>query len=222
MVKFLYRFRHKAAQPRPWQSIHPEISMSQEAWAEEDHPKYKVLKYSSTAVTQWSYEYANGPGANSYDIAVSRDGTSAYITGDTSGNSYRTIKLNTTTGKGIWTNIYSSGIAYGITVDTNNTFVYVTGNDNNNITTIKIDAGTGVAVWTNIFDSGGTDGGFDVALSPAGDYLYAVGNSGGDFITLKISTSPKVTQWTRKYDSGQVGDQAQNVAVDKAGNIMLL
>lgn len=200
-----------------------------------------TIKYNTNGVLQWAVRY-NGSG-NLIDtgrvIRVSPSGN-VYVAGRTSNASnydYIVLKYNTS-GVQQWLNSYNGtgndeGFFMEIDAAEN---VYITGNSENtgltntDIVTQKINS-AGVLQWSRLYD--GTAAGNDLADALKVDALGNVLVAGttdtdnqsttinNDICLIKYDSNGN-QQWVTMYNSSSNGDdQATDIAIDGANNILL-
>lgn len=177
---------------------------------------YATVAYDAATGTQrWATRY-DGPGG-SIDVALSvevaRDGTAAYVTGQSVGSGtgydYATAAYDAETGTERWVARYngppgnSSDDAYAVAVSPDDSTVFVTGESADvdfnswDIQTMAYDAATGLKRGGARFDGVESfqDAAFAVAVAPDGDRVYVNGETWhsttpgvGDFATLAYDT----------------------------------
>jgi DNA-binding beta-propeller fold protein YncE len=174
---------------------------------------YATIAYdAASGGALWTKRY-DGPGG-SYDVplslAVSPDGSKAFVTGRSTGAGtdydYATIAYDTATGGALWTKRYDgpgtdTDYAYSVGVSPDGSQAFVTGVSNGSGTfsdyaTIAYDAATGGVLWTQRYDGPGNggDGACCLAVSPDGSMVFITGGSAGsgtfeDYGTIAYSTS---------------------------------
>ncbi|MBI5772515.1 MAG: tandem-95 repeat protein [Verrucomicrobia bacterium] len=164
---------------------------------------FATIKYNSSGAGVWTNRY-NGPGASDDEaIALGLDTSgNAYVTGSSLGTSsgadYATIRINGTTGAGVWTNRYDGpvndyDIPSAITLDGSGN-VIVTGQSigdayYEDYATVKYN-GSGVAQWTNRYS----------------------------YILTNITESPPLSG-IFYTNLTEVSDIARAIAVDSSGNV---
>ena len=201
---------------------------------------YATIKYSSAGVPLWTNRY-NGPGTpdNDYACAVAVDGSNnVIVTGSSYGSEdsydYATIKYSSA-GVPLWTNRYN-GPANG---QSEATAMAVDGS--NNVIVTGYSAGSAAATITRRSSiraracrSGPTattgrgtadDLAYAVAVDGSNNVIvtgYSTGSgSDSDYATIKYS-SAGVPLWTNRYNGpGSGNDQANAVAVDRSGNVIV-
>jgi WD40 repeat protein len=145
----------------------------------------------------WADRYHTTPNLidEAYDVEVSPDGTTAYVTGrsDASGhyNDYATIAYDIVTGTRKWVSRFDSpkhrsDVAYALSVSPDGSAVFVTGTIDHvypDFGTVAYDAATGAERWHAKYD--GRDHGDDVAfalgVSPDGSAVYVAGYVDGAY-----------------------------------------
>jgi len=184
-----------------------------------------TIAYSGAGAPLWT----NGGSGT----AIALDGSgNVFVTGS-SGGDYYTAKYSGADGSVLWQQRYSGGWnqATAVAVDGSGN-VFVTGSsygsaDNYDYATIAY-SGAGVPLWTNRYD--GPENRDDVASAVAVDgsgNVFVTGSSGssfgfaGDYATIAYSGAG-VPLWTNRYDGPGNGlDQANAVAVDASGNVVV-
>jgi len=196
-----------------------------------------VIKYNNAGVQQWVRRY-NGAGLGhdaAYDLQLDALGN-VYVGGmtrvDTVLFDMLTIKYDAA-GVQQWLASYHgvgspSAAVHELVVDGVQN-VYVTGhahnaNGNADFVTIKYD-NAGIEQWVAFYNpqADSTDISTDIALDTAGNVFvtgFSMNASGNhDYATVKYDNSG-ARQWAARFDSEWHGtDQAQDLAVDDAGNV---
>lgn len=151
-----------------------------------------------TPCPSWTARY-NGPandGDAAQDVAVSPDGATVYVTGDsfagweTTGWDMATFAYDAATGVAQWESRYSGPAkddgANAVAVHPDGSHVYVTGRSmnvsaNEEWATIAYDAQNGDEAWTARHDGPGSgwEEAFHLAVDPGGERLYVAGRSPG-------------------------------------------
>ena len=188
---------------------------------------YVTIAYDASGTQQWVKRY-NGPGHNTDDphsVAVSPDGKTVYVTGQSWGGQapawdYATVAYNAATGVQQWAKRYNGpGNAYdlasSVAVSPNSATVYVTGqsagtNTGADYATIAYTAASGTQQWVNRYnDTGnGTDIATSLAVNPASGMVYVTGQSFApsgvyDYATVAY-TATGTQQWVKR-PIGSVG-----------------
>ncbi|MEI6948948.1 SBBP repeat-containing protein [Paraflavisolibacter sp. H34] len=181
-----------------------------------------TVKYDGQGVKIWEAKF-NGTAAA---IALDRAGN-VYVTGRTLANGpgantedIATLKYDAT-GVLVWSAIHNGSVFEGATalaLDTSGN-VYVTGSGGNksaeeNFTTLKYTA-KGQRSWVAVAKAPGKGQANGLALDAAGN-VYVTGGMGGSFVTLKYD-GKGVQQWSRSYAGGVAAD----IAVDAAANVYI-
>src|SRR5215831_10481133 len=182
---------------------------------------YVTVAYDASGAQQWVKRY-NGPGHNTDDphsVAVSPDGKTVYVTGQSWGGQapawdYATVAYNAATGAQLWAKRYNGpGSAYDLAssvgVSPNSGTVYVTGRSAGTTTgadyaTIAYTAATGAQQWIARYnDTGnGDDIATSLAVNPASGTVNVTGTSFApsglyDYATVAYNASG-VQQWVKR------------------------
>jgi hypothetical protein len=173
---------------------------------------YSTVAYATAGGAQlWVSEY-DGP-KNDYDyarsLAVSPDGASVYVTGDswgqTSSDDYATLAYEATTGQTRWTARFNGpdnvvDVARSVAVSPDGALVFVTGESNESPTpasdyvTIAYDGNSGKARGRLRFRAGRfQNAAVAVLVAPDGSRVYVAGYAGPDpsqdYVTIAYSLS---------------------------------
>lgn len=176
---------------------------------------YLTIAYDATTGAQlWMSPYS-GAAASPYgaatSVAISPDGTTVLVTGQSDGNGtgadYATVAYNIATGAQLWVSRYNGpgngdDIATSLAVSANGTKVYVTGSSvgsapayyptNTDYATVAYNAGSGAQLWTQRYNgpNNGNDSANAVVTSPSGGGVFVTGASqvndavGDDYATV--------------------------------------
>ena len=202
---------------------------------------YATIAYdAATGHQRWIARYS-GPGNgndDAYAMAVSQDGSTVFVTGDSVGSGgdydYATLAYDAATGAQRWVARYDSpvgfsdfGHALALSPDGATVFVTGTGVDAQGDTeyaTVAYDAATGVQHWEASYDGPvGGDGAFLVAVSPDGGSVFVSGESVGsgtsnDYATLAYDAASGEQRWVARYDGpAHSEDLAEGLGVSPDG-----
>jgi DNA-binding beta-propeller fold protein YncE len=197
---------------------------------------YATIAYdTATGVQLWASRY-NGPASGSdiaHSVAVSPDGATEYVTGQSLGSSsgfdYATVAYNAATGKRLWARRYNgpgngTDIAYSVTVSPDGRAVYVTGQSVgsagfDDYATVAYDGATGKRLWARRYNGPGSyNEAYSVAVSPTKGTVYVTGQSlgsaGFDYATVAYGAATGQRLWVKRYNGpGNGADYARSVAV---------
>jgi uncharacterized delta-60 repeat protein len=194
---------------------------------------YATVKYNSNGVQQWAMRY-NGPGnARDRAVKVVADASgNVFVTGRSdngTNDDYVTIKYNAS-GVSQWVKAYDGNYtdrATDMAIDATGN-VYVTGRSSNgsnpDIVTVKYNT-SGTVMWSGLYDNVDYDIPTAITLDNAGN-VYVTGQSdvnstalfSYNYVTLKYNTSG-AQQWVKLYDNAGNDDIANDIKVDKSGNV---
>jgi hypothetical protein len=181
----------------------------------------------------WAERYgANGYEDTARSMAVSPDGSTVFVTGETDppsggpGLDYATIAYSTATGAQLWLASYNDPYngndwASSLTVSPDGSTVYVTGSAGNetggvltyDMTTFAYNAATGVPRWVASYNgpSNKDDRATGIALSHGGSTVFVTGystgkTSGHDYETVAYNASTGARLWANRYNGPGNGD----------------
>ena len=190
----------------------------------------------------WVKRY-NGP-ANSFDnarsLAVSPDGESVFVTGDSSGTAsgtdYATVAYNAATGAQRWVKRYNGPAnkddkALSVAASPDGKTVFVTGSTygrgsvtNVNYATVAYNAATGAQLWAQFYvGPAKLDYALSVAASPDSKTVFVTGHSigtgsGYDYATVAYNAATGAQLWVNRYNGPDNStDNAYSVAVSPGG-----
>jgi WD40 repeat protein len=212
------------------------------SWARGTDYDYATIAYdAATGAQRWVSRYNGLASGNdtAVSVAVSPAGGRVFVTGHSqgtaSGEDYATVAYSAATGGRIWVKRYNgpgNGIdqAHAVAVSPAGGRVFVTGHSQGaasaqDYATIAYDAATGARVWVKRYNGpgNGADGGYSVAVSPAGGTVFVTGTSwasrtGYDCTTVAYRAATGAQAWARRYNGPGNGDDAGAwVAVSPAG-----
>lgn len=210
---------------------------------------YATIAYDSITGTRlWTRRY-NGPGSRKDQataLAVSPDGTAAFMTGFSFGSSfdYATVAYDAVTGARLWATRYdgpthSLDRAQSIAASPDHARVFVTGSSrhdsdvrrevNDDYATVAYDALTGAKLWERRYDGpvSGDDLASYLVVSPDGKLVFVTGSSpggsGSDFATVAYDAASGVRVWVSRY-SGPVrgGDHPTGISMRPDGSMVFV
>jgi DNA-binding beta-propeller fold protein YncE len=200
-----------------------------------------ALAAASPGAQLWIRSY-NGLGNNSdvaKAVAVSPDGKTVYVTGQSVGTSggvydYATVAYAAATGTRKWVARYNgpagslSNVPSAVAVSPDGKTVYVTGGSQvgqlRDYATVAYDAATGHQLWAKGYNGplNNDDVATSVAVSPDSATVYVTGGSfgkgaGQDYATIAYAAANGTPRWVRRYNGpGNGNDQANAVTVNPA------
>ncbi len=163
-------------------------------------------------------------------VAVSPDGTTVYVTGDSSGD-YATVAYSAATGRRLWVRRHGPANrdddASSVAVSPDGTAVFVTGGSQGGssgyMATVAYSATAGRQLWVRHYRDTDDAGGSSVAVSPDGATVFATGDSWSratstDYATVAYSAATGNQLWASRYnDAANQGDGALSMAVSPDG-----
>jgi len=177
-------------------------------------------------------------------VAVSPDGTTAFVTGYTTTASGTeddiTVAYNSVTGAQRWVKSYGgpggTDRAVSVAVSPNGSAVFVTGYSFGAISgvdyaTVGYNAATGAQRWVKRYDDGvGDDSQSEAAgvtVSPNGSTVFVTGYSlsttaGYDYATIAYNAATGAQRWVARYDGVGGGNYAHAVAVSPNGKTVFV
>jgi outer membrane protein assembly factor BamB len=211
-------------------------------------PDYATVAYNAaTGAKLWVKRY-DGPAKKSdaaWSLALSPDGTKAYVTGGSTGTKssgdYTTVAYNAATGAQLWLKRYngpanSSDSAYSVAVSPDGRKVVVTGASTGiyypdgsekgfDYATVAYNASTGAQLWAKRYNGPAKDKDMahSVTVGPASSAVYVTGestgtNTGSDYATVAYNAATGARLWDTRYNGQANGiDAASSVAVSPDG-----
>jgi outer membrane protein assembly factor BamB len=210
-----------------------------------------VIAAATATIVLWTAGAISGSGGaahrvgNGVDIphalAVSPDGTTVFVTGDSDGGmktnyDFATIAYNVQSGKKIWVARYNGPAGWvdggeAIALGGDGRRVYVTGamvskRSGFDFGTLAYDAATGKRLWVARYNgpAGRADGGEDLAVSPDGARVFVTGTSDGgratydDYATIGYDARTGRRLWVARYDGpGHGTEEWPSVAASADG-----
>jgi PQQ-like domain len=199
----------------------------------------RPLAAASPGAQLWIKSY-NGLGNNSdvaKAVAVSPDGKTVYVTGQSLGTSvgvyaYATVAYDAATGTRKWVARYNgpagslSSVPSAVAVSPDGKSVYVTGYSQvgqlGDYATVAYDAANGTQLWAKGYNGplNDDDKATSVAISPDSATVYVTGGSfgktaGQDYTTIAYTAANGTPQWVRRYNGpGNGNDEANAVTVN--------
>lgn len=190
------------------------------------------------ATRLWAARFDGGTARTSgaTSVAASPDGSTVYVTGNTSlggstpMNTYDTVAYNAATGATLWVARYRGvdgrhpNIAPDITVSPDGSKVFVFGHmplrgfgERGAFAMLAYNAATGAQLWSSL----GTcqEPAHAIAVSPDSSTVYVTGTLGRDYCTLAYNSSTGAVLWQANYPAGQyIHTVADSLALSPDGS----
>jgi WD40 repeat protein len=192
----------------------------------------------------WMKLYANRGNGGALSAAVSRNGSTVFVTGFTTtaggAEDDTTVAYNSATGAQRWAKSYGGpgGIdkAVSVAVSPNGKAVFVTGYSYRAVSgvdyaTIAYNATTGSQLWVKRYDDGlgnnGNSEAAEVAVSPDGSTVFVTGTSlsatkGYDYATIAYNAATGAQRWAARYNGVSGGNYAHALAVSPNGKTVFV
>jgi DNA-binding beta-propeller fold protein YncE len=206
---------------------------------------YTTIAYDTqTGARRWLRRYfgpaplGDASANEAKDVAVSPDGTSVYVAGESdrrSGAEYATIAYNARTGDTRWVTrsgaiVGAGDIVSGMAASGSTVFVTGAALGAADYLTVAYNASTGATRWLRTYNGksgvyGEADG---IALAPGGSRVYVTGetygvDSGPDCLTIAYGATTGLTEWMRRYSGPANGfDLGTAVASTPDGSQVLV
>jgi DNA-binding beta-propeller fold protein YncE len=198
----------------------------------------------ATGALLWQSRYAGAANGNDQGraVAISRDDSTVYVTGRSTGNGTgyddATIAYRAATGAKLWVARYNNSKANGnefanaISVGPGGKTVYITGgsagkSSNTDFATIAYRAGTGTQLWVSRYKGPASfiDSGTGLAVAPNGSTVVVTGSSWGDgsntdYATIAYNAATGAARWTKRYagvPGGYDSDDPAGVVISPDG-----
>ncbi|MGD0700523.1 MAG: hypothetical protein ABSA02_11635 [Trebonia sp.] len=192
----------------------------------------------------WLKLYANRGNGGALSVAVSRNGSTVFVTGYTTTASGTeddtTVAYNSVTGAQRWAKSYGGpgGTDRGLSVavSPNGKEVFVTGysfgaRSGVDYLTLGYNAATGAQLWARRYDDGlGADSdseAAEVAVSPNGSTVFVTGTSlsttkGNDYATIAYNAATGAQRWAARYNGVDGANYVRAVAVSPNGKTVIV
>ena len=206
------------------------------------------LSVASPGAQLWVKRYNSHGNGGAESVAVSPNGNTVFVTGETGsasygyGASYATVAYNAITGAQLWAKRYGTpadgdSFAAEVAVSPNGKTVFVTGNSANSYqagggfdyATVAYNAATGAQLWAKRYADDTSQVGIGaqaVAVSPNGSTLYVTGNSsagnGEEYATIAYKSATGAQLWLRYYPGVAYSGGAAAMAVSPNGKTVIV
>jgi sugar lactone lactonase YvrE len=186
------------------------------------------------------YEGRGGADAQPNAVAVSPDGTRAYVTGWSTGTDgardFATLAYDVASGRRLWARTYTGtplfaqdDAAVAVASSPDGKTVFVTGSSpgypaGESFVTIAYDAATGANRWLTRERHGITfEQAKGLAVSPDGSLVYVTGSSSGvgadtAYLTIAYDTDDGLRVWSATYDGGRSIDDPVGMVASPDGS----
>jgi WD40 repeat protein len=196
----------------------------------------------ATGAPLWTASY-HGPGAGddvANAIAVSPDGSTVFVTGQSSNTTaaggapgaYATVAYDAATGAQLWVARYAdhgmNADAFSVAASSDSSTVYVTGGSAALVSgrlvyaaaTVAYDAASGAQVWLDRYMANGSADGQGIAVSPDGSKVLVAGTAHvrrndahlQDYVTLAYNPGTGARLWTTLYPAQHSNPAIKNLS----------
>ena len=182
------------------------------------------------------YDGPAGTGGYAFAVAVSPDGATVFVTGNSfggaSGTDYDTVAYDAATGAQRWASRYSGPASHvdyanSVAVSPDGATIYVTGTSRgttsgDDYATVAYDAATGAQRWARRYNgpANGDDRASQLAVSPGGATVFVTGLSRGasgfNYATLAYNAATGARRWVRRAPANR-DERGSSLAVSPAG-----
>jgi WD40 repeat protein len=202
------------------------------------------LAAASPGTQLWMKLYANHGNGGASSAAVSRNGSTVFVTGYTTtargAEDYTTVAYNPVTGAQRWAKSYGgpggTDKAVSVAVSPNGKAVFVTGYSFRAVSgvdyaTIAYNVATGAQLWVKRYDDGlgnnGNSEAAEMAVSPNGSTVFVTGYSlsatkGNDYATIAYNAATGAQRWAARYNGVSGGNYAHALAVSPNGKTVFV
>jgi PQQ-like domain len=186
------------------------------------------------------YDGPAGSGGYAFAMAVSPDGATVFVTGNSfggpSGTDYATVAYDTATGAQRWASRYSGpasqvDYANSVAVSPDGATVFVTGTSHgatssDDYATVAYNAATGAQRWARRYNgpANGDDQASTLSVSPGGATVFVTGLSRGasgfGYATLAYNAATGARRWVRRAPATR--DGGSSLAVSPGGGTVFV
>lgn len=189
---------------------------------------YGTIAYdASTGAQRWVALDGGGNDRFAYALAVSPDGATVFVAGESSTGG--TIAYDAATGSQRWAANFS-GVGLAVAVARDGASVFVTGFILSDYLTVGYDAATGARRWMATYDGTGhsSDQALGLGVSPDGIAVFVTGQSWGvgtdtDYATVSYDAATGAERWVARYDGPATSyDFAYDLGVSPDGSLVFV
>jgi len=214
------------------------------SWVHETGFDYLTVAYSTaTGEMIWRALYHtldDSSGDSAQSLAVSPDGSTVFVTGQTNGigtrRDYGTVAYNAASGEEVWRALYDGpalDLVSSLAVSPDGSTVFVTGTSdasegtghNWDYATVAYDAATGEAIWSARYDGPGSpaDWASSLVVSPDGWTVFVTGTSWDAAATVAYNAASGEELWSVRSNSSESNvDEAYSMAVSPDGSTVFI